>query len=85
VRERRIPGSAVGCLYLFAIALVTGVMLFINGSIVLVFVRALAQSGYAIAARQDIAQFLLLAVPTLMVVVQWKMIDYVWGRFKNVG
>jgi hypothetical protein len=60
-------------------------MLFINGSIVLVFVRALAQSGYAIAARQDIAQFLLLAVPTLMVVVQWKIIDYVWGRFKNVG
>ena len=60
------------------IAVTTGAMLFVNGSIVLVFVSALAQSGYAIAAREDIAQLLLLAVPVVMVVVEWKLIDYVW-------
>ena len=74
----RVPGFAAGCLYALMIAETTGAMLFINGSIVLVFVSALAQSGYAIAAREDIAQLLLLAVPVVMVVVEWKLIDYVW-------
>ena len=81
----RVPGGAAGCLYAMGIAVTTGAMLFVNGSIVLVFVRALAQSGSALASREDVAQFLLLAIPVLMVVVEWKMIDYVWSRIRKVG
>jgi len=60
---------------------VTGLLLFINGAIVLLFVRAMVQSGTSLFSRSDIAQLLLLAVPVVMVVVQWKMIDYVRRRF----
>ncbi len=83
VREPPLSGSAAGCLYGLVVAVVTGAMLFINGSIVLVFVKALAQSGSALASRKDVAQLLLLTVPVVMVVVEWKLIDYLWRRIPS--
>lgn len=79
--RHRFPGVAAGCLYSMGIAVTTGVMLVINGSLAMIFVRALVQSGSTLAAREDVAQFLLLALPVFMVLVEWKMIDYVWSRF----
>jgi hypothetical protein len=68
-------------MYGLAVATITGALLFVNGSVVLVFVKAFARSGSTIASRPDVAQFLLLSIPVVMVVVEWKLIDYVWGRF----
>jgi len=76
-------GATAGCLYGISIATVTGLLLFINGAIVLVFVRALVQSETSLLSRPDVAQLLLLSVPVVMVVFQWKMIDYVRGRFNR--
>ena len=78
----RLPAAAAGCLYALLIAVVTAALLLVNGSIVLVMVQAFAQSGFALAARKDLAQVLLLALPVLMVVVQWKLIEYVFRRFQ---
>lgn len=72
---------AAGCLYSLAVAIVTGMLLLVNGSLVLVFVKAMARSGSTIASRPDVAQFLLLSIPVVMVVFEWKLIDYFWSRF----
>lgn len=64
-----------GCLYAGAIAVVTAVMLVINGSVVLGLVRVLARSGNDLLARPDVAQILLFVLPVLMVAVEWKLLD----------
>jgi len=69
-----------GCVMAFASALLTCLMLFINGSLVMAVLTALARSGPSWTSRPEFSQFMLFIVPVLLVVAEWIMIDYVRTR-----
>jgi hypothetical protein len=72
-----------GCLYAFSSAIVTCVLLFLNGAIVMAFLRAVANSGAQWARNPRIMQFLLLLIPVILVVLQWMLLDYLRCRFRR--
>ena len=72
-----------GCLLSVGSALVTCVMLFINGSLVLAFLAAFSKFGPDWMRNPSFAQFMLYLVPVLLAVAQWMMIDYVRSRFQR--
>jgi hypothetical protein len=69
-----------GCLMSASSAVVTGLLLFLNGSFVLAILSAFKKAGFEVAANPSFSQFLLFTIPILMVVIQWYMIDYVRNR-----
>ena len=73
----------MGCVVSFGAAVLTGFMLFINGSLVMAVLAALARSGPSWASNPEASQFLLFLMPVVMVVVEWMMIDYVRSRFRH--
>lgn len=72
-----------GCVIAFGSAMLTGFMLFINGSLVMAVLAALARSGPSWASNPEFSQFILFLMPVLMVVAEWVMIDYVRSRFRH--
>lgn len=72
--------AATGCLAVFASAMLTGLLLFLNGGVVLATLNALSSGGFAILRDERVTQFLVLIGPVVMVVIQWIMIDYVRTR-----
>ncbi len=71
---------AAGCVMAIGSALITCGLLFINGSLVMAVIAALARSGPDWASKPEFSQFLLFSVPVLMVIAEWMMIDYVRTR-----
>jgi len=71
-----------GCVIAFGSALLTGFMLFINGSLVMAVLTALARTGPSWTSNPEFSQFVLFLVPVLMVVAEWMMIDYVRTRLR---
>ena len=63
--------------------MLTGLMLYINGSLVMAVLAALARTGPSWASNPEFSQFALFLVPVLMVVAEWMMIDYVRTRFRH--
>ena len=72
-----------GCLPVIGSALITCLMLFINGSMVLAFLTVLSRFQSIWTRDLRFAQFLLLLVPVLLAVIEWMMIDYVRSRFRQ--
>ena len=72
-----------GCLMAFGSALLTCLMLFINGSLVMALLTAFSTSGPSWVSKPEFAQFMLFLTPVALVVVQWMMIDYVRTRFHH--
>ena len=72
-----------GCLMALASAMLTGVLLFINGSLVMAVMSAFAASGPSWAAKREFSQFMLFLMPVVLVVIQWMMIEYVRTRFRQ--
>ena len=72
-----------GCLLSIGSALITCLMLFINGSMVLAFLAAFSRVGPEWTRNPQFSQFMLFLMPVLLVVVQWIMIDYVRSRFRR--
>ena len=72
-----------GCLLAFGSALLTCLMLFINGSLVMALLTAFSGSGPAWMRKPEFTQFVLFVTPVLLAVVQWIMIDYVRTRFRQ--
>ncbi|QDT10102.1 hypothetical protein K239x_20560 [Planctomycetes bacterium K23_9] len=64
-------------------ALITCGLLFINGALVLAVLRAFSRSGADWARDVRLMQFLLLLVPVILVVLQWKLLDYLRYRFRR--
>ena len=73
-------GAAVGCLFSLGSALLTCLLLFLNGSLVMAVLSVISRSIGPWALQPGIMQFLLLAIPVLMTLAEWKMIDYVRMR-----
>ncbi len=72
-----------GCVMAFASAVLTCVMLFINGSLVLAILTAISRSGPSWASKPEFSQFMLFIIPVLLVVAEWMMIDYVRTRLRQ--
>lgn len=64
-------------------ALLTCLMLFVNGSLVMALLSAYATSGPSWANKPEFAQFMLFLMPVVLAVAQWMMIDYVRSRFRH--
>lgn len=76
-------GSTVlaGCMSAVISALVTALMLFINGALVLAVLVAVKGESQSWFNDKRVSQFLLYTIPVALVIVQWLMIDYVRTRF----
>ena len=74
---------AGGCLIAFASAMLTGLMLFINGSFVWALLAVFAKSGPSWASKPEFMQFFLFVLPVFLVVPEWIMIDYVRSRVRH--
>ena len=74
---------AGGCLIAFVSALVTCLMLFINGSFVWAILTALTKSGLTWMSKPEVSQFVLFVFPVLLVIAEWMMIDYVRARIRH--
>jgi hypothetical protein len=72
-----------GCVTTFASALLTCLMLFINGSVVMAVLTAISRSGPSWASKPEFSQFMLFIVPVMLVVAEWMMIDYVRTRLRH--
>ena len=70
-----------GCVMAIGSALLTCLLLYINGSLVMAVLTALARSGPAWTSKPEFSQFVLFLVPVLLVIAEWMMIDYVRTRF----
>ncbi len=74
---------AGGCLIAFASAMLTGVMLVINGSFVWALLSVFTKTGPAWATKPEFSQFILFLFPVLLVVAEWMMIDYLRSRLRQ--
>ena len=72
-----------GCLLMMVSALVTCLMLLVNGSLVMAVLDSIPNSAPSWARKPEFVQFMLFSVPVLLVVVQWIMIDYVRNRLRR--
>lgn len=72
---------ATGCLLTMASALLTCLMLFINGSLVMAILVAVNEVVPAQFRYPQLFQFLLFSMPVILAALQWMMIDYVRTRF----
>ncbi|TWT69184.1 hypothetical protein [Crateriforma conspicua] len=71
---------ATGCLFTIASSLVTCLLLFVNGSLVMAILVMMMRFAPAWMQQQALMQFLLFALPVALVFLQWMMIDYVRTR-----
>lgn len=69
-----------GCVMALGSALLTCLMLFVNGSLVMAILTAIASSGPTWLSKPEFSQFMLFLVPVLMVIAEWMMIDYLRAR-----
>ncbi|MEM1069015.1 MAG: hypothetical protein AAGI63_08980, partial [Planctomycetota bacterium] len=60
-----------GCLIAVSSAALTGLMLFINGSLVMAVLDALGRTGPGWLKKPAFTQFVLFAVPVVLVVIEW--------------
>ncbi|MCG8648853.1 MAG: hypothetical protein MI861_03420 [Pirellulales bacterium] len=66
-----------------ASATLTCFLLFLNGSLVMAILAAVAAAGPSWTSKPEFSQFMLFLMPVVLVVVQWLMIDYVRTRFQQ--
>ena len=65
-----------GCAVVMGSVLISCVLLFLNGGLVMALINALHEGGVPWAADERITQFVVLIGPVLLLVIQWMMLDY---------
>ncbi len=74
-----------GCLMIMATALFACALLFFNGSIVMAVIDALRESDAGWVPEDQVAQFVVLLGPVLLLVVQWWLIDHLRSGLARRG
>ena len=69
-----------GCLWSLVSAVITAIMLFVNGSFVLALVTVLVKTDVPYIGNDGLTQALLFTIPVVMVIIEWLMLDYVRSR-----
>jgi len=82
VRSLTRPTSS-GCVVVMAAAIVSCLLLFLNGGVVMALVNVLDDWGFVYMSDDRITQFIVLIGPVLLLVLQWLMIDYVTTRLRR--
>ena len=72
-----------GCAFTLGSAAMTCLLLLVNGSLVMALLDSVPNTAPAWARKPEFVQFMLFALPVLLVVVQWITIDYVRGRLRK--
>ena len=72
-----------GCLFAVGSAAITCFLLFLNGSLVMAVLMAADGLRFEWLRNSKVSQFLLFALPLVLVVIEWKAIDYVRTRFRR--
>lgn len=72
-----------GCVVVMAAAIVSCLLLFLNGGVVMALVNVLDDWGFSYMSDDRITQFIVLIGPVLLLVIQWLMIDYVTTRLRR--
>ena len=69
---------------MFALAstVITGVLLFLNGALVLALFQTMASQGPDWMRKPEVMQFVLFVAPVVLVVLQWMMIDYLRNHLR---
>lgn len=78
------PGSA-GCWIVLISALVSCLLLFLNGGVVMALINMLDDAGWQIVGDTRFTQFVVLIGPVVLLVIQWMMIDYLRNRLFRTG
>lgn len=73
----------MGCLLAMGSAILTCLMLFINGSLVMAVLSAVTRAGHSWTSNPKLSQFMLFFVPVLLVIAEWAMLDYVRTRLTH--
>ncbi len=84
-REPNPPRLALpaGCFLTLLWAAVMCLMLLINGSLVMAVLDSIPNRAPSWARKPEFVQFMLYFFPVVLVVVQWILIDYFWGRYRQ--
>lgn len=72
-----------GCVLIFASAMLSCILLFLNGGVTMALINAIGERGYNWVNNDRITQFLVLFGPVLLLVMQWTMIDYLRTRLQR--
>lgn len=72
-----------GCVLIFASAMLSCILLFLNGGVTMALINAVGERGYNWVNNDRITQFLVLFGPVLLLVMQWTMIDYLRTRLQR--
>ena len=67
---------AGGCLLAVGSAVISCVLLLVNGAFVMALLAAFAAGGVEWIRNPKVSQFFLFSMPVALLVVQWMMIDY---------
>lgn len=78
-----LPAIVASLLHALAIACVTSLLLLINGSLVLMLLKAFSRSTPEWLQGPSLLQFILFTIPVIMVVAQWMMWDALRGLFSR--
>lgn len=65
-----------GCVLIFASAMLSCILLFLNGGVMMALINAFGERGYNWVNNDRITQFLVLFGPVVLLIIQWMMIDY---------
>jgi len=68
--------TSSGCVGVFVSAIASCVLLFLNGGVVMAILNALDDQNWALFRDDQLSQFSVLIGPVIMLVIQWRMIDY---------
>jgi hypothetical protein len=68
--------TSSGCLGVFVSALVSCVLLFLNGGVVMAILNALDDQNWTLFRDDQLSQFWVLIGPVILLIIQWRMIDY---------
>jgi len=68
--------TASGCITIMLYALLSCVLLFLNGGLTMALINALGEREHGWVNDDRITQFLVLIGPVILLVFQWAMIDY---------
>jgi len=72
-----------GCMMIFASAIVSCILLFLNGGVTMALINAVGERGYNWVDDDRITQFLVLVGPVLLLVIQWSMMDYLRNHLQR--
>lgn len=75
--------TAAGCVFALTVALVTGILLLLNGALVLALLKQTSNQLPQFVRKPQILQFLLFFLPVVLAVAEWILLDAIRALFRR--